>query len=77
MRATYFHACLQYVSREYVTNSSVRGRFGIEAHNSARASRLITEAVGEGVIVPDDPDAPPKMMRYVPWWVKGENLPFT
>ena len=70
IRAIYLHACLRYVNREYLTNTSVRGRFGIDARNSAKASRLIGEAVQEGAIAPDDPTAAPKLMRYVPWWAK-------
>ena len=35
VRAAYLHACLRYVNREYLTNTSVRQRFGIEARNSA------------------------------------------
>ena len=70
VRAVYLHACLRHVNREYVTNTSVRGRFGIEERNSAKASRLIGEAVEEGAITPDDPAAPRKLMRYVPWWVR-------
>ena len=70
VRATYLHACLRYVNREYLTNTSVRGRFGIEVRNSAKASRLIGEAVQEGAIVPDAPRAAPKLMRYMPWWTK-------
>ncbi len=71
VRATYLHACLRYVNREYVTNTSIRQRFGIEARNSAKASRLIAESVEQGVIVPDDPTSAPRFMRYVPWWAKG------
>ena len=41
--AAYLHACLRYVNREYLTNTSVRQRFGIEARNSAKASRLIAD----------------------------------
>ena len=70
VRAVYLHACLRYVNREYLTNTSVRQRFGVEARNSAQASRLIAEAVKEGAIAPDDPTAAPKLMRYVPWWAK-------
>ena len=70
VRAAYLHACLKYVNHEYLTNSTVRQRFGIDARNSAQASRLIAEAVGAGVIVPDDPKASRKQMRYVPWWTK-------
>ncbi len=70
VRAIYLHACLKYVNREYVTNSSLRQRFGIEARNSARVSRLLAEAVRDRVIVPDDPTAARKQMRYVPWWTR-------
>ena len=68
VRAVYLHACLRYVNREYVTNASVRKRFGIEPQNIATASRLIREAVETGIVLPYDPDAAPKLMRYVPVW---------
>ena len=77
VRAAYLHACLRYVNREYLTNTSVRQRFGIEARNSAKASRLIAEAVEAGAIVPDDPTAAPKLMRYVPEWAKAGARPAT
>ena len=77
VRATYLHACLSYVNREYLTNTSVRQRFGIEVRNRAKASRLIAEAVREGSISPDDPSAAPKQMRYVPWWAKATDRPAT
>lgn len=68
VRAVYLHACLRFVNREYLTNTSVRERFGIEPQNLAVASRLIREAVDAGVIVPYDADAAPKLMRYIPVW---------
>jgi ATP-dependent DNA helicase RecG len=68
VRAIYLHACLRYVNREHLTNTSVRQRFGIEPQNIAAASRLIREAVEAGSIVPHDPEAAPKLMRYVPVW---------
>ena len=68
VRACYLHACLRYVNREYLTNSSLRERFGIEARNIAMASRLIREAIAAGAISPHDKDAAPKYMKYVPWW---------
>lgn len=73
VRACYLHACLKYVNREYLTNSSVRERFGIEPQNIAAASRLIKEAVDDGVIAPYDADAAPKLMKYVPWWAVPES----
>jgi predicted HTH transcriptional regulator len=68
--AVYLHACLRYVQREYLTNSTIRQRFGIEPRNSAMASRLIRDAVEGGLILPHDPDAAPKLMRYIPFWAR-------
>ena len=68
VRAVYLHACLRYVNRQYLTNTSVRERFGIKPQNIAMASRLIRDAVESRLIVPFDQDAAPKLMRYVPYW---------
>ena len=68
IRACYLHACLKYVNREYMTNTSLRERFGIEPQNSASASRYIKEALLSGLIELEDKNAAPKMRRYVPFW---------
>lgn len=68
VRAVYLHACLRYVQREFMTNSSLRERFGIDTKNSATASRLIKEALAAKMVRLHDPDAPPKLRRYVPSW---------
>lgn len=68
IRACYLHACLKYVNRDFMTNTSLRERFGIEPRNSAIASRLIKEAVEAGAIRPHDADAARKLMKYVPFW---------
>jgi predicted HTH transcriptional regulator len=73
IRAVYLHACLRFVNREPMTNTSVRERFGIESHNIATASRLIREAVEAGSIVPHDPNAAPKMKRYLPFWANESS----
>lgn len=71
IRACYLHACLKYVSRDYMTNSSLRERFGISSKNSAMASRIIRETLDASLIVPHDPSAAKKMMKYVPFWAKS------
>jgi len=73
VRACYLHACLKFVNREFMTNTSVRERFGISEKNSAAASRLIKEAVESEAIVPEDKDAAKKFMRYIPWWAAGQR----
>lgn len=68
VRACYLHACLRYVTREPMTNTSVRDRFGIEARNSATASRFIKEALRAGKIKPYDLDQGKRNARYLPYW---------
>lgn len=70
VRACYLHACLRYVQRDQMTNTSLRERFGLDEKNSATASRLIREALAAGAIVPYDADAGRKYMKYLPWWAK-------
>jgi len=74
IRACYLHACLKYVQRDYLTNTSIRERFGINEKNRSMASRLIRDAVEAGAIAADDPKAPPKHMKYVPWWAESSRL---
>ncbi|MFZ5491630.1 MAG: ATP-binding protein [Pseudomonadota bacterium] len=68
VRACYLHACLCYVTRKEMTNTTLRMRFGVEEQNRSTISRLIREAVEAGAIVPADSDAAPKLMRYLPFW---------
>ena len=68
IRACYLHACLRYVSRDYMTNTSLRERFGIPAQTSATASRWIREAVEAEAIRPYDESAAKRLMQYVPAW---------
>jgi len=69
VRATYLHACLKYVQRESLTNSSLRERFGIQKENSATVSRIIKEAVSDKAIKLPDPESESrKFARYVPFW---------
>ncbi len=69
IRACYFHACLYYVSRDFMTNSSLRERFGIKPENKAMVSRYIKETIEAGMIRPLSNDVSKKNMKYVPYWV--------
>ena len=78
VRACYLHACLRYVSRQPMTNTSLRERFGIAEKNSSLASRILSEAVTSGLIFIQDPNAGTKSRRYLPYWARargqaGEN----
>lgn len=68
VRACYLHACLKYVERNPMTNSSLRTRFGIAEKNSAIISRIIRDSMDDGKIKPFDPNQGKKYARYVPFW---------
>lgn len=75
LRACYQHACLRYVLRQPMTNSSLRERFGIEPKNSAIASRLIRDALDAGLVVLEDEAAAKSERRYLPWWARSGRAP--
>lgn len=75
VRACYLHACLRYVMRQPMTNSSLRERFGIDDKNTATASRILGEAVESGLIVIADPDVGTRIRRYLPYWAAPRPRP--
>ena len=68
VRACYLHACLRYVNRDFMTNTSLRERFGIDQKNSAIVSRIIRETLEANLIRPQDADSGPKFKKYIPFW---------
>ena len=66
--ACYLHACVLYVQGEYMTNSSLRERFGLPQTSSGSVSRLIKEALDRQLVKPFDPETSNKYMKYVPIW---------
>lgn len=64
----YLHSCLKYIEGDALTNSSLRVRFGLPDTSSGAVSRLIKEAVAQGLIKPLDPTTAPRHMRYIPVW---------
>jgi ATP-dependent DNA helicase RecG len=75
IRACYQHACLKYVNRDFMTNLSLRERFGLDEKRSATSSRYIKEAIDAGVIAAVDASAGRKFMKYVPWWAAPNATP--
>jgi len=68
MRACYLHACLRFVERDPMTNSSLRTRLGISEKNKAMVSRVISDAAEKGLIKPEDPEQGKKYAKYIPHW---------
>lgn len=66
--ACYWHACVNYGRGEYISNYSLRERFGLKSSNSAQVSRLLKEAVETSLIKAVDPKTSPRYMTYMPYW---------
>lgn len=68
IRASYLHACLKYVERNFMTNTTLRDRFGITEKSSAIASRIIKETLEAGLVIrPYEQGSRKKLMRYAAW----------
>ena len=65
--ACYMHACIKYIQNEFLTNSSLRERFGLEEKSSASISRLIKEACEQKYIKKLE-DTAPRHTKYIPYW---------
>lgn len=68
VRACYQHCCLRYVTRERMTNQSLRERFQLSDHKMATISRVISDAVDAGKVRLEDPGSGRKYARYIPFW---------
>ena len=67
---TYLHASLKYIQNEFMTNTSLRERFGIEVKNRSMVSKIINETLESGKIKIYDETVGTKAREYVPWWAK-------
>lgn len=70
VRACYLHASLRYIQNDFMTNTTLRERFGIEQKNTAMVSRIIKEALVEKLIYIYDENVGAKARSYIPWWAK-------
>ena len=68
IRACYLHACLRYVQRDFMTNTTLRERFGFSSKNAAMASRVIRDTLYAHRIRCFDENVGSKAKKYLPWW---------
>lgn len=64
----YLHSCIKSVKNDYLTNKSLRERFGLKPTSSASISRLIKKAIEKGWIKQLNEGTAPRYMKYVPFW---------
>ncbi|MCD8213247.1 MAG: hypothetical protein LUC34_04245 [Campylobacter sp.] len=70
IRACYLHCCLKYIQKDYMTNTTLRERFGIDTKNSSLASKIINLAIEDGKIAIYDESVGAKARAYIPIWAK-------
>lgn len=68
VHACYMHACLRYYMRDYMTNESLRERFGLPRDKSSTISKIFTAAKKKGLVVAAETEQSQKFARYVPHW---------
>ena len=68
IRACYQHACLRYEQGDYMSNASLRIRFGLAERQYPQVSRVIQDAIEAGRIRPLNDDQANRNARYVPYW---------
>ena len=70
--ACYMHACLRYINEDagsaYMTNGSLRHRFGLGQQSQPVISKLIKRTMERALIKPLDPKTAPRYMQYIPIW---------
>ena len=67
LRACYYHACILFVSGQYLTNSTLRKRFEVDDKHNYIVSKIIKDAIEAGSIKPFENTAP-RYMKYMPFW---------
>lgn len=68
INAIYYHASRLYLENSFMTNKSVRERFGLSNKQSGMASKAIALAVKGGAVKSYDESAGNKFMQYIPFW---------
>ena len=64
------HACSCFSKGGFLTNTTLRERFGLERTNgnTVAMSKLIKVAKSKGLIKAIDENTSTRMLRYVPYW---------
>lgn len=68
IRACYQHSCLGFERNDFMSNSSLRNRFGLSDRQYSQVSLVIGEAREAGLVRPLDEDQAKRNARYVPYW---------
>jgi ATP-dependent DNA helicase RecG len=70
-RAAFQHCVLGFLKNEFMSNSSLRARFSLEADEYQAVSTVIADAKEDGLIFDADTDQGKRNAKYVPFFAKS------
>jgi len=68
IRACYQHSCLRWMSRNFMSNATLRERLGVDSKNYSMISRIIRDTIDQKFIKSADSDNKSNKKKYIPWW---------
>lgn len=68
LRGCFHHCVLRWLTRDYMSNASLRERFSLADDDYQAVSAIIAEAIRTNRIAPADPKQGRRNARYVPYW---------
>ena len=68
MRTIYYYACFLWVSKDYLTNQSLRRIFRLQDKDNSVASRLLSQAVEGKYLKIFDQKSSPRDRKYLPYY---------
>lgn len=69
IRATYQHCSLKFSNQEYMTNTTLRKRFGLGDKQHSKASKIISDTLDKELIKPADPEnKSTRHIKYIPFY---------
>lgn len=69
LRSAFYHCVLCWLRQDFMSNESLRNRFGLEKEEYQIASAIISESKKAKRIKEANPNQSNKFARYVPYWV--------
>lgn len=68
LRACFHHCILKWLTRDYMSNTTLRERFSLPQDEYQVVSAIISESVKKGRITPADKNQGNRYAKYVPYW---------
>lgn len=69
-RACFYHCVLKWLTRDYMSNATLRERFSLDPDEYQSVSAIISEMIKKKRIIPAEEKQGNRYAKYVPYWVR-------